>query len=1040
MMAGKIKVLNRVTGRLQELDDTPETEHLVASSGGDLSFPSVEQIGQLERNQKYGSTGQQALAAAETVGRTATFGAWDGVGTPEDVAGRSQTLREQSPGTAFAAETAGTVLPALAGGAAAEGLAGLAGAGARAAGAAGVAAEGASGGLASEVEAARAEGRPVNPGLAMLSGIGGEVLGRALPAAIRSGVNRVLPAKSAAAVVSGEAVSDVSRAAGRKAETQLAEDAFHMPPGPERDAALARTSRAQYARADGHMREAAAKATQLLDELGAATKDLEKHVPRTTPGQVRWAADTAAELRAMAETAPEAHRAELLRSAKELVDADDAEGIWRAASAARERLKGIAPEPAAAPAADDLETQLQRSVNQASARKSPVSLEGKTLEDLKALPLDGEAVNGGKSDLQRVADLKADDGFARTGRVNTNDGAKGITIVDDGGELVLRDGRHRLQAARELDRDTVYGQVVDGKSGKVLFEGDIPLKGEATKGIQRGPGGRILEGTVDRNNPPDFSTWDVSDFARGRGGSKAAGKTAGDYSGGARISQYQRSIVDGLKQNAEFASTGRVSGDAGKLGSEPTFVLQPDGTVKLDHGRLRITAARELGRDDVYGRVVRGKGKGAETVYEGTIKVGGRPPAPEPAGAPPAGGALKAADDLLASGQQDPALFGRAAEAAKDLHTSAQRGPLRESSIAGLEDQLAAAQRWRVGSDKARQGLAEAANQMRAAQALRDDTDRAVASVGATKPPRERKGRGLLGELAQEAVEFGIERVAGMGVPGLGFAARKLWGALGDSGQAKVARTVRGMLSPITSSGRVLTAARAGAGMTALQRFAGDAPDARSAYEGRREMLAQVQANPRLASDVVAKSMAGLAEEHPSNFIALSQRMTEAIQYVATNLPPTVAVSLAYPTGVPITDQELRDVADLWNTATEPASALDDIEQLRASPIQMRTLKDVHPDIYNGLRKELFVQAGQDPLSIPSQTKLSMDIMFEADGLGGLFASNEAARYITEARNRSVKKGQRAPLDHQGDEQSQETVEAAGIRAVRTGVTNKGAA
>ena len=947
-MAGKLKILNRVTGKLEEHDDTPETEQLVASSGGDLSFPSLDRIAQLERSAKYGSTGQQALAAAETVGRTATFGAWDGTGTPEEIAGRRQTLREESPGTAFAAETAGTVLPALAGGAAVEGAAGLAGAGARIAGAAGVAAEGAAGGLASEVEQAGAEGRPVSPGLAMLSGIGGEVLGRALPAALRAGVNRLLPAKTAAAVVSGEAVADVSRAAGKRAESQLAEDAFHMPPGPDRDAALAKTAKAQYARADATMQESAARATELLDQLGSsAAKDLEKHVPRTTPGQVRWAADTAAELRAMAESAPEAHKAELLRAAKGLVEADDADGIWRATSEARERLKGLAPEPepsAPAPAADDLESQLQRSIDQVQARKAGTP---------------------------------------------------------------------------------------------------APETEPAPPGIKRAESGaRVLEAPITRDAKPDFSTWDVADFARGRGAGKAAGKTAGDYSGGARISQYQRSIVDGLKQNAEFASTGRISGDAGKLGSEPTFVLQPDGTVKLDHGRLRMTAARELGRDEVFGRVVRGKGKSAETVYEGPIKVGGNPPKPAPSAAgAPAGGALKAADDLLASGQHDPALFGRAAEGAADLHGSAQRGPSRESPIAGLEDQLAAAQRWRVGADKARAELADHANRMRVAQALRDDTDRAVAATGATKPPSKGKAKDLLSELAGEAVETAIEHVAGMGVPGLGFAARKLWGALGDSGQAKVARTVRGMLSPITGSGRVLSATRAAAGMTALSRFAGDAPDARSAYESRRNMLAQVQANPRLASDVMAQSMEELAKESPSNFVALSQRMTEGLQYVATNLPPTVAVSLAYPTGVPITDQELRDVADLWNTTFEPASALDDIERLRASPIQMSTLKDVHPDIYNSVRKELFMQAGQDPQSIPSQTKLSLDIMFQADGLGGLFASTEAARYISNARNLSVRQGgRRAPIDRQASQQAQESVEAAGVRAVRTGVTNKGTA
>ncbi len=249
------------------------------------------------------------------------------------------------------------------------------------------------------------------------------------------------------------------------------------------------------------------------------------------------------------------------------------------------------------------------------------------------------------------------------------------------------------------------------------------------------------------------------------------------------------------------------------------------------------------------------------------------------------------------------------------------------------------------------------------------------------------------------------------------------------------------MLSPITSSGRVVGGARVAAGATALERFAGDAPDARSAYEGRRDMLAKVSANPQLAGSVISQSLAGLAAESPRDFVALSQRLTESIQYVSANLPPTVAVSMTYPTGVPITDQELRDVADLWNTAMEPQSALADIEALRASPIQMRTLKELHGDIYNEIRSETFLQAGENFRSIPSQTKLSMDIMFEADGLGGLFATNEAARYMAEAMNASASgKGARRKESPQASAQAQASVEPAGVRAVRTGVTNKGSA
>jgi hypothetical protein len=934
-MGGKLKVLNKTTGKLEEHDDTPEAERLVAESGGALSFPTPEELQRIERVAKHGTTAEQTLAAVETVGRTASFGAWKGAGTPEEIEGRRQTLREESPGVAFGAQAVGTVAPAIAGGALVSGAARAVGVGARIAGAAGVAAEGSAGGLADEVEEAAAQGRPVSAGRAMLTGIGGEVLGRALPAALRAGVNRLAPERTAARVVAGEAVADVSQAASKQARAKLAEDAYHMPPGRARDEALASTAAEQTARADAELAKHSARATEVLEELGRASgKDLERQVPQTTPGQVSWAADTAAQLRSMAESATGAEKAELLKSARALLDAEDSAGIWKATHEARERIKGTKPEPAAPPA-DDLESLLSKSVDNAKAAKA-----------------------GEPAPYQRTP-----------------------------------------------------------------------------------AGARVLEHPVQSGSAPDFSTWDVSDFAQGRGAGKAAGKTAPDYSGGARISTYQRKIVDGMKHDAGFRQTGRVADDAGKLGSEPTFVLEQDGTVRLAHGRLRMTAARELDRETVYGRVVRGKGAKAEVVYEGQIRIGGGKPAGATAtpAAPAGSGALSAADELLAKGQRDPALFGKAAKAADDLHTSAQAGPGADSSLAPLEDQLAAAERWRVGSDKARAELKELTEKMRAAQSLRDDTQRAAASVGAT-PPEPKAGRGkkdLLGSLMREGAEAAVEHAIGGGVPFLGTGMKLLWSALGDSGQAKVSRTVRGLLSPLTSSGRALGASRAALGMTALQRFAGDAPDASSAFESRREMLAHVASNPKLASDVIASSLQGLAQEHPGNFMALSQRMTEALQYAAQNLPATVGVSLSYPTGIPLSDSELRDVADLWNSCMEPETVLDDIEHGSANTIQMQTLKDVHPDIYNDVRKEMFMQAADTFQSIPSQTKLSIDIMFGADGLGGLFASNEAARYITAARNMPA--ARKAPAQSQARvEQQNESVEAAGPAAVRTGVTNRG--
>ncbi len=121
----------------------------------------------------------------------------------------------------------------------------------------------------------------------------------------------------------------------------------------------------------------------------------------------------------------------------------------------------------------------------AAAPESEWSVAGKSLEDLRALPLEGD-------DLARVKALQQNEAFAKTGKVTSNDGAQGITLVRDTDGMVLRDGRHRLEAARGLGRDDVFGRVVDGQTGEVLYSGAIPIK--ATEATQR----RAVTGVLDR--------------------------------------------------------------------------------------------------------------------------------------------------------------------------------------------------------------------------------------------------------------------------------------------------------------------------------------------------------------------------------------------------------------------------------------------------------------------------------------------------------------------------------------------------------------
>lgn len=1489
-----VKVVNRTTGQLETLP-VEEADRRVAAGGG-YDYPDTAELHQLERKAQFGSTGQQATAAVESVGRTATFGAWHGFGSETETAGRRQTLQEQSPGVAFASQAVGATIPGLLTGGAASAAAGALGASTAVAGGAALVAEGAASGLADEVEQAAIDNREVSPGRAMLIGVGGELVGRAIPAAVKAGIKGLRKAPTAAAAVAGETIEDVSEAVGKKAEAKLADEAAEMPIGPERDAALAATAPAQRARADAELADSAEKASELLDKIAdEAPKKLEKEIDGTSPGQIRWASDTAATLRELAASAPETQRAVLEESATALLEAKNGKAIWRAAADARKRIsamqaterstsrarelidrmrareaqtgsvtiggKGKTPEelalrqrmadaqsagdfkaytaaknelqaklkgapatPApgkpvvedpkwssavdqfrtkqraareaprgnAAPASDsgDARERFLRAIDEATAEVPDGQIlrvaDVRQRAGLSKADFDREAVEAGRrGDVQMHAhdspmmmseadrdsllvkldnggykDSAARDGDRYFNALNRRGGPKSTGALarskaraNQGGmvnmaapgldPLTTRTGKQagatkggmfrgsdgveryvkvydspgraldeassaqayndfgvqsptmsvgkrgskslimsdRLgpewkdlrsfegEATAEMAREYVRGVPADimlgnwdvaGNAGNIMTDGkrilridtgdagpranmvdpvsiwedmlspfdgldapkgkiempaflataggaksladiqqdlaigfrkierkinqaggvksyvadrfdhldpgqqkvlaeqfekrmqfmrdnidkvaiatlvdeslsnagqrgmvelgqysanarNIPwsdlaasplgnvvaagggayaggqlggntesaaaggiagfglslllgrrgargvgralsragergmveLGGEAAEaGIKRtGAGARILEHDIAKG-APDFSDWDPADFAKGKGGGRAAGKGAGDYSGGETLSTYQRSIVDGLKKNAGFAETGRVTGDAGKLGSEPTFHLQPDGSVKLVHGRLRLTAARELGRDTVYGKVVKGSGKNPEVVFEGQVKVGGGPRGGVPSGvdlgAPPANtnARLADADSLLASGQADVGVWGKAGEGAADLQRAAAPGPGGRSPVDSLEDQLAAAERWKVGSDKSRSELAEQARRMRSADELKADTDRAEVAAGATG--KKSAGRELGEAVAGEAVEYVAERAFGAAIPGAGLAlkaGKMLWKRLDDQAKAQVGRVARTLLSPLTSNGK-WGAARAATVMTALDRFKGESPDARSAFESRKQMLTDVVASPQIAGQAMASALSGLAKANPSNYVALARRMTECLQYVSQNLPTTVGISLAHPTGIPITDSELRDVADLWNTAFDPSTALEAVARRDASPVQMKTLRDLHPDIYRDLQQAIIAQAPSTFAQLDSQTKISIDIMFGSDGTGGLFTSSEAARYVAQANKKAASgKAQSAPQLKPGA--SAATVESSGIRAVRTGVTNKGAA
>jgi len=390
-------------------------------AGDDAVQKRIEERAQYAQ---YGSTGQQALGAAETAVRTATLGAVPGFGSAEDVAGRSKTLQQESPVANFLAQAVGAAAPALATGGA-LGAVGL-GEGV-AAGALGTLAEGAVGGTAQELESSHQEQRPFSVGNVLMFDVGGSLVAHAIPMALRAGAG-------AARRAIGDAGEGVLAGAERRALEATADVADGVPVGPGRDEFLANAHKEVIDQASSRSAKSLDRLSQDVAELsgdGAKRAKVKTLMAKTNPEQRTWAAERSqAALDLRNELRPGKGRPE--------VPTELPEGA--APGVPGESLPGEPPAPA--PSFRDtpeLKKPL-RDIDRALTRGS------KELDDAS------EALDWHEAAGRLERDLgKQEEKLGRLAR----DGVEGAE------ELQLKVGEHRQQLRMDRERGDLWGEAGD---------------------------------------------------------------------------------------------------------------------------------------------------------------------------------------------------------------------------------------------------------------------------------------------------------------------------------------------------------------------------------------------------------------------------------------------------------------------------------------------------------------------------------------------------------------------------------------------------
>lgn len=515
---------------------------------------------------------------------------------------------------------------------------------------------------------------------------------------------------------------------------------------------------------------------------------------------------------------------------------------------------------------------------------------------------------------------------------------------------------------------------------------------------------------------------------------------------GASSSGMKQESLDALRKGGEFERTGRAAPPREQMreffqksGLDGiTLRRKGDGYV-LQDGRHRVTVARERGMSEVHGRLL---GRGDKVLYEGPIPVG-----PKRSTGPPgvSGEAVEelatelfaanssqkmfratttAYDRLASLGDEaapvrqfvaealdDASLWGRAGELNSQARAAADtlagfrdadglvaalRSPRAQEAVGALEQALSARKAYGVAVDEK---LVKHVDAIR--QAARDLADVQVARAKGAEPApkptfRERiggalggnVGAALTGDLAPLAIGLATDSVgAALGAGAVVHAARgaaRVWRAMGqaqkavilDSARRFVRRGAKGLSGTAT-----LTVAPAA---TAIQRFTGGYSSPEQAYHARVDIIQQAAERPSLLAEALAGSLGDLPTSDPAAFGSISKASYRALNYVASNLPAPVAASMMSPRGLPPSRQTVREVALLWNSAFEPETVLESVADGTAVPSQVRTLEAVHPQLYQQLRTAVIGEVAQAPAQVSTQTKVWLDILFNADGLAGL--------------------------------------------------------
>jgi len=544
-------------------------------------------------------------------------------------------------------------------------------------------------------------------------------------------------------------------------------------------------------------------------------------------------------------------------------------------------------------------------------------ISGKTLEDLHALPIEDA------SDIARVEALKQDPTFLKTGRVSSNDGRQGITVVQDSGELHLRDGRHRLQAAQELGRDDVWGRVIDAQTGKEVYQGPLRLKPSDATDFKNAPGLAGMAKKLER----------FLDDAETR---LTASRKAAD----------RFIAADQVKRTLQryHVALGRSKMNA----QDAVYHEQMMSVVDA----VQETIRRGLEDESLWGRAARFQADVNSAWHNRWFQ-----------GAP-----VAEADLARVTGKEfdaKPIIEFDPAKLRSFLEKDKIGRGLTEEKLAavldGYQEMAEAHRKWGMTSPKELDRLQANVAEVRRVLAEADEIQGAV--------PRATRA---------EAAEAAMDQLVMTGVPVLGsayVATKRALRNINTAGKGHIRSTANTLVNGTRRVGKALEgAADRGAGAVGVMaagqlrerqttdaRFQGTYPSMTQAFMAKREQIVTAMQEPEQLSAAIATSLGDLPEAMPDVHFRLTQRLVQGFAYLSQNLPPSIENSLLQRHAIPPDLQSIRQFAKLWEAIMDPGAVVQDFATMQATVPQARAIEVVHPDIFEQLQMDAITAIAESP-------------------------------------------------------------------------------